>query len=320
MRRAVYVATLTVLVVVVGFVYAYQLGYLSPRRLTIFHAGSLAVPLERLSEKFVEQCPGTRIARESSGSVDAVRKVVDLHRSCDLLAVADYRLIPELMYEGGYASWYLVFASNSLVIAYTEKSRYSDEITSQNWYQILAREDVVIGRSDPDRDPCGYRALMLFQLASIYYGNPAINETLAGHEKTVIKPKSVELLAGLEAGTIDYAIEYKSVAIQHGLKYVELPDELNLSNPEMAEYYSQAVVVIRHGEETLEIRGSPILYGITVPSTAQNVETAVKFLQFLLSEDGRRILEECGMQPVYPALTDNLDAVPEVLRQHATQK
>ena len=32
--------------------------------------------------------------------------------------------------------------------------------------------------------------------------------------------------------------QYKSVAIQHNLKYIELPDEINLSDPSNAEIYN----------------------------------------------------------------------------------
>jgi len=38
-------------------------------------------------------------------------------------------------------------------------------------------------------------------------------------------------VALLEANAIDYMFQYKSVAIQHGLKYIELPKEINLSDP-----------------------------------------------------------------------------------------
>jgi len=32
--------------------------------------------------------------------------------------------------------------------------------------------------------------------------------------------------------------QYKSVAIQHGLKYIELPKEINLSDPSKIDIYS----------------------------------------------------------------------------------
>ena len=310
------IVTIIVLIAILlgGLFYTYQSGYLFPNYLTIFHAGSLSVPLQKIGEEFSHKHPRIRIAFESSGSIDAVRKITDLNKSCDVLAVADWILIPKMMYDK-HASWVIIFASNEMVIAYTDKSKYSNEIDSTNWYKILSRDDVTIGRSDPNCDPCGYRALMVFQLASIYYSDPSINTTLWEHENTIVKPKSVELLALLEAGQLDYAFEYKSVAVQHHLKYVELPDEINLSNWTLRDYYAQVNVTISKGSEKVVIKGAPILYGVTIPSNAKHPSDAIEFIKFMLSEDGRNIIEECGQNPIYPAYTDELARVPPELKE-----
>ena len=312
------IITIIILIAILlgGFFYAYQSGYLFPNYLTIFHAGSLSVPLQKIGEEFLHKHPRIRIAFESSGSVDAVRKITDLNKSCDILAVADWILIPKMMYDK-HASWVIIFASNEMVIAYTDESKYSKEIEENptDWYKILSRDDVTIGRSDPNCDPCGYRALMVFQLASIYYSDPSINTTLWEHENTIVKPKSVELLALLEAGQLDYAFEYKSVAVQHHLKYVELPDEINLSNWTLRDYYAQVNVTISKGNEKVVIKGAPILYGVTIPSNAKHPSDAIEFIKFMLSKDGRKIIEECGQNPIYPAYTDELARVPPELRE-----
>ena len=310
------IITIIILIAILlgGLFYAYQSGYLFPNYLTIFHAGSLSVPLQKIGEEFSHKHPRIRIAFESSGSVDAVRKITDLNKSCDVLAIADWILIPKMMYDK-HASWVIIFASNEMVIAYTDKSKYSNEINSTNWYKILSRDDVTIGRSDPNCDPCGYRALMVFQLASIYYSDPSINTTLWEHENTIVKPKSVELLALLEAGQLDYAFEYKSVAVQHHLKYVELPDEINLSNWTLRDYYAQVNVTISKGNEKVVIKGAPILYGVTIPNNAKHPSDAIEFIKFILSEDGRKIINECGQNPIYPAYTDELARVPPELKE-----
>ncbi len=305
-------AILVIAVVAIGTLYSYQQGYFSPSYLKVFHAGSLTVPLNKVGEAFRSEHPNVRFDFESSGSVDAVRKLTDLGKPCDVLAVADWRLIPKLMYDE-YADWTIIFASNEMVIAYTNQSKYAGEINSSNWYKVLARDGVVIGRSDPDRDPCGYRTLMLFQLASIYYGDPSINETLWNHADTVVKPKSVQLLTGLESGQIDYAFEYKSVAVQHHLNYVELPDELNLGDPDLEPYYAKVSVLVHKGNETIEIKGAPILYGLTIPKDAENRDLAIEFVKFLLSGEGRELVESCGQNVIYPAYVDRPSSVPKEL-------
>jgi len=314
-KKVIVTIIILIAIVIAGFFYAYQSGYLFPNYLTIFHAGSLSVPLQKISEEFSHKHPRIRIAFESSGSVDAVRKITDLNKSCDVLAVADWILIPKMMYDDNYASWVIIFASNEMVIAYTDKSKYSNEINSTNWYKILSKDDVTIGRSDPNCDPCGYRTLMVFQLASIYYSDPSINTTLWKHEKNVTRPKSVELLALLEAGQLDYAFEYKSVAVQHSLKYIELPDEINLSNWTLRNYYAQVNVTVSKGDEKVVIKGAPILYGVTIPSNVEHPSDAIEFIKFMLSEDGRNIIDECGQNPIYPAYTDDLTRIPPELKE-----
>ncbi|MDI6846940.1 MAG: extracellular solute-binding protein, partial [Candidatus Bathyarchaeia archaeon] len=272
----------------------------------------------KIGEEFSHKYSRIRIAFESSGSVDAIRKMTDLNRSCDILAVADYNLIPKMMYDN-HASWVIIFASNEMVIAYTDGSKYNNEINSTNWYEILSKDEVTIGRSDPNCDPCGYRALMVFELASIYYSDPFINTTLWEHSNTVVRPKSVELLALLEAGQIDYAFEYKSVAVQHNLNYVELPDEINLSNWTMSNYYASVNITISKDDEHMVITGAPILYGVTIPKNAEHESEAVDFVKFMLSQDGRNIIEECGQNSMYPAYTDDVSRVPSELREFVQQ-
>jgi len=48
-----------------------------------------------------------------------------------------------------------------MVIMYINTSKYANEITTDNWYRVLTRPDVQVGRSNPDIDPNGYRTLMV---------------------------------------------------------------------------------------------------------------------------------------------------------------
>ncbi|GAI28734.1 unnamed protein product, partial [marine sediment metagenome] len=96
--------------------------------------------------------------------------------------------------------------------AYTNKSRFGNEINRDNWYEILQRDGVRYGRSDPNQDPCGYRTLMVWQLAEDYYNAPELYDKLYGAAGELIRPKEVDLIALLESGDLDYAFEYSSVA------------------------------------------------------------------------------------------------------------
>ena len=182
--------------------------------LVIFHAGSLSVPFGEVSAEFEKAHPDISVKAEAAGSRMCARKISDLGRACDVMGSADYKVIANLL-MGEHAEFNIRFALNEMAIAYTDESRGSGDITAENWYDILAKDDVAFGRSDPDMDPCGYRTLMVFQLAEKHYEVPGLAAGLQAKDKH-IRPKETDLLALLEAGEIDYVFIYRSVAAQHG--------------------------------------------------------------------------------------------------------
>lgn len=115
-------------------------------------AGSLAGPFEKMKAAFGTEHPGVTVVLEPGGSVDCIKKVTRNGKPADLLASADYALIPKMMVPE-HADWYLAFAKNRMVLTYTNESRYADEITAVNWYEVLARDGVRWGISDPNSDP-----------------------------------------------------------------------------------------------------------------------------------------------------------------------
>ncbi|MEA3309905.1 MAG: tungstate ABC transporter substrate-binding protein WtpA [Chloroflexota bacterium] len=284
--------------------------------LTIFHAGSLTVPMKELTEAFQAEHPDVIFETEASGSNAAARKISELGREADVMMSADYTVIDKLLIPD-FADWNVRFARNTMVIAYTEQSQHASEINSDNWYEILTRDGVIYGHSDPDADPCGYRTLLVWQLAEAHYGVPGLNAQLEEHcPPENVRPKSVTLIALLESGDMDYAWEYRSVAVQHGMKFVELPDEINLSQVAQADFYSQATVEIAGKEpgETMTMTGKPIVYGVTIPNDAPSPKLATEFVKFLLGPEGQAIMEAQGQPPIVPPVSDNRESLPETLQ------
>ncbi len=290
-------------------------------KLPIYHAGSLTIPFRQLSEAFTRLHPGVEILLESAGSLTTIRKVTELGKEGGVIGSADYTAIPKLMFPE-YADWYITFASNQLCLAYTDKSRFRDEINGDNWYQILQRDGVRYGRSDPDQDPCGYRTLMVWQLAEDYYNEPGLYHQLDSAAGGLMRPKEVDLIALLESGDLDYAFEYSSIAVQHNLNRVVLPSEINLSSEQFSEYYATAQVEIPGKEpgETITQTGTPIVYGVTIPKNFPNPELAVAWVDFLLSADGIAIMAANGQPPIIPAVTNDKDKLPDELKEYVTQR
>lgn len=311
--------------------------------LKVFHAGSLSVPLSTIESEFEGANSNVDVRREASGSVDAVKKITDLGKKADVLASADYSLI-ETMMMPEYASWGILFARNEMVLAYTDESQGHNGINSTNWQDILRQSGVKIGFSDPNSDPCGYRALMVIKLHELYIShdnlfqdlivnNSAFTQTKVNNSwelnapsdqkpanNIVIRPKETDLVALLEVHTIDYLFIYKSIAVQHadsGMKYIELDQRENLGNHSMDDSYGVVSVVKNYGTEGAKlVKGRSIVYGLTIPKCSEHPDLALKFVEFILSDKGRAVFQNCGQDPIYPAQVIGKDNLPDELRRY----
>jgi molybdate/tungstate transport system substrate-binding protein len=281
----------------------------------MFHAGSLSVPFAEIEKVFEAKYPQYDVKREASGSVAAARKTTDLKRAADVMASADYKVIDNMLIPN-HAKFNAHFATNEMVLAYTEKSKYAKEITSDNWPDIFLKEGVTVGHSNPNLDPCGYRSMLVTMLAEKHYNKPGLYDKLFGYgdhyevgeedtKKVIVRPKETDLLGLLEAHQYDYLYIYKSVADQHKLHYVTLPKEVSLQSAELAELYKSAKFNIdgkKPGEVKAQV-GAPMVYGITVlqnENSPVNKEGAVKLVNFILSPEGAAILKKNGQDAIQP--------------------
>lgn len=284
--------------------------------LTVFGAGTLAVPFRALDKLFQKQHPEVVVQPEFGGSVMMARRITDLHRRADVLAVADYHVIPKYLFGAGdeksYAKWYVGFAGNAITFAYTAKSRYAHDITPKNWYKVLARPGVEIGRSNPDTDPSGYQMLQMLSLAAQFYGEPELaNGILANAPLTNMRDTETALLSALELGQIDYLAIYRSDAIQHGLDYLHLPARIDLSDPADAAFYESGIAETKNGA----LHGKPIVYAVTIPTNAPEPALAAMYVELLLSPAGQAIMAHDGFRVINPAYGMGQAAMPHAIAQ-----
>ena len=288
----------------------------SRKELLIFHAGSVSVPLKELSDAFMRNNPEVTINHEAAGSITSIRKITDLQRECDILISADYKLIDELLIPQ-YASYNILFSSNDIVLIYNDRSKYNDIINADNWYEILLKDNVLFGRSDPDSDPCGYRTEICARIAERFYNSSGLSDSLLNKDHEYIRPKASDLLALLEVNAVDYIFEYKSVAEQHKLQYIEFSDSINLSSPLLEEWYRNFSTEIsgqKPGDKII-LQGEPIVYGLTIIKQSRNHKIAESFIRFMLSEDeGREILNENYHRLLDPLIIHNPEKLSEALK------
>ena len=318
----------------------------------VFAAGSLIIPFAELEKAFEAENPDIDVQAEYHGSIQVMRHVTDLHEQIDVVATADASLIPMLMYAGTdpesgqpYANWYIRFASNRLAIAYRPQSLYASEINEENWAEVLARPDVRLGLSDPRFDALGYRMLMAFALEEnrrgqynlfepVFNGQfsfpvtifrdedlttitvPEVLETKPGAH-ILMRGGSIMLIALLESGDLDYAFEYESVVRQHGLEMLTLPETVNMGESRFEDSYRAVQVNLdfqRFATVKPEFRGERIGYGITIPTNAPHPDEAARFISFLLSPQGRAIMESVYHPLFNPCPADGFANMPESLQ------
>jgi molybdate/tungstate transport system substrate-binding protein len=289
--------------------------------LTIFHAGSLSIPFREVSTLFEKRHPDIEVRAEAAGSRDCARKITDLHRPCDVFGSADEQVTQTLLMPE-YTDFSLRFATNEMVLAYTDRSQYSSELRDDNWPEILSREEVRLGRADPDRDPCGYRTLMVLQLGERHYGLPGLAERLeAKGGGRFLRANATDLVALMDAGEIDYMFAYRSICAQHYFQYLRLPREVNLADPDLAATYATATVEVtgKQPGETITMTGTPIVYSVSIPRDAPNRPAAEAWVALLLSPEGQAVMESNGQPALAPPTTDQPEELPDALRPLCSQ-
>ena len=87
-----------------------------------------------------------------------------------------------------------------------------------------------------------------------------------------------------------------AVAQASGLRYLDLPPEVDLGDPGRAALYASASVWIPRGagRDSIRISGAPILYALSIPTGATNIPSARAFTEFLFGPRGREILTRNG--------------------------
>jgi tungstate transport system substrate-binding protein len=305
------------------------------RPLKVYHAGSLQTSFGKLEKMFEKAHADVDVQLFSGGSGALVDKVNKQNQKADVLASADYSLISKYLYPANATS-YVNFAKNTIVLCYTDQSKYSQEINKDNWYMILARDGVSYAISDPKSDPAGYRSLMTIGLAEGNYNYPFIFDTLVkpyskitktsskntwtidvtttapDGKKLTITPTGPDIAPLIKDGKVDYGFEYSSVAVQSGLKYVKLPPEIDLSDPARMAVYQTMQVKRPSGTTTVTEVGMPIIYAVTVPVSARTPDMGYEFVKLLVSSDGQAVLNADGQTPIVPA--EAYGSVPDALK------
>ena len=283
--------------------------------LVVYNAASITRPMRAVLDSFAFRT-GARYVQESASSLELVRKITELQSLPDVVALADPDLFPALL-EPAFTTWHALFGRNRIVLAYTGRSRGAADVVRGRWWEVLERPGVQVGRSDPNTDPSGYRTLLVWQLAARHYGVPDLEaRMLRAAPPRNVRPREADQVALLQAGELDYIWTYENLATLMSLPYLRLPDAVDLGSPDDSARYATASTRVagRRRSDTLTVRGRPILFGVSIPRGAARAAMADRFVAYLLSAEGQRILRRTGFDALdEPALVGR--EVPPLVRE-----
>ncbi|SJZ30748.1 extracellular solute-binding protein [Selenihalanaerobacter shriftii] len=320
MKNSQIIAIIIIFVIVGALVINFNLDA-SDGKLKSIYAGSLLSVMENKINPKLEEKFQLNVQGEGHGSLRGARMINEGLRSPDIYLSADPAVNEQLLLgnkNSDLIDWYLSFLSNELVIAYSPDNHFKNEIKKvtsgdKEWYKLLLMDGFRLGRTDPNLDPKGYRTLFMLDLAAKYYDQDNLKKkVLNNNEQKLIFPE-IELMAMLETSQLDAAVTYKNEAIERGLPYISLPDQVNLSNPKYTDFYEE----VKYATDNNEVfRGKPIIYTITILNESENKSAAINVLDYILSNSGREFFVKHGFNVIPIQFKGNKNDIPVKLQKY----
>jgi len=219
--------------------------------------------------------------------------------------------------ENERARWYMTILHSRTALLYSPRSRFADDFEAARtsglpWYEVLLRPGLVLKRPDPTVDSGGYRAIFVFELAEKHYRIPGLKHRIIGIDNNESqyfdRTKDYPLLRN---GSIDATVQFVTNALVGGVPYIDLPEEVDQSDPARAEWYATVSYTNPRGQT---FQGAPASYGVTIPTAVENAAGAEAFVRFLLSESSLNKLERAGFLRAEIVATGDLNTIPSSLR------
>ncbi len=268
----------------------------------VTYAGSMGKVMDRsLGPAFAKQNDG-KYEGQGQGAYGMARLLASKKITADVFV----SITPgpmQILKDAGLIDEAVPVASTSMVVAYSPKGKFAQQFaqskgTDASWLKVLATPGIKFGRTDPINDPKGQNIIFTLLLAEKYYKQPGIaDKILGGYQNPAQTHLEGGLLARLESGQVDAAAGYESEVISAHLPYVALPDEINLSNPDMAKQWYDTVsfsVKDSAGKDKV-LHTQPLVYYAAILKNAPHGAAAGKaFVDFMLSQPGQALFKQNG--------------------------
>jgi molybdate/tungstate transport system substrate-binding protein len=237
------------------------------KTVSILYAGSLVTPMEG-PVKAALRAHGIDFQGEPGGSKALANLILGGIRSPDVFISVDPQLVAKL---GDRVLTSTTFAGTSLGVAWAPNSKYAATFDGVFAGQLMLEHALEtpglrIGRTDPQLDPKGVYTL---QGVEMWIGLAGRRRILGDDENpSQIFPEQ-DLLARVDTGQADVGFFYRTEAIARGYHFIPLPGKAALTDR--------------------------ITYTLAVMKAAPHPQDAKAFAAFILTGEGRKILEGAGL-------------------------
>ncbi|MHB8772315.1 MAG: molybdate ABC transporter substrate-binding protein [Syntrophales bacterium] len=250
-------------------------------QIEVFHADSLAGPMKAVKAAFEARTPAVTVNLTSGRSQELAERILRGDR-CDVFTPSAPAVVEKVLMtkkvagaERAGASWSVIFSANEMVLITAKGNpRGIKKITD------LTEPGIRFTRVTGEKDLATRRTIDFVRNVASIEGKPeAAQKIIAGAIGDASRVHTVpQTIEDVVTGKADAGVVYYSAAVnaKNTIDIQRFPAAVNISS---------------------EIRNAA-----TVPATAKEPAAAIQFVQFLLSDDGRRILEATGQPPIVPPI------------------
>ncbi|HTX62085.1 MAG TPA: extracellular solute-binding protein [Acidimicrobiales bacterium] len=252
----------------------------------VLTAGSLETIMKTAVEPGFHAATGYTVDDYSHGSTALAQDIKGGVYKADVFwsasATSDKALIGAK--NGSWVSWYITFATTTLVLGYEPKDKFASTIKSEPWWKVITKPGFRVGRTNPVTDPKGRLTVAALKLAARQHDDAALSAIVA-NQTTIFTETS--LVGRLQAGQLDAGFFYAVEASASHFPTVPLTGVT-----EKAEYT------------------------LTVVAKAPHAAAANTFIAWLLSPAAKKLLAAHGLVELSkPVLSGSLSSVPPGLRK-----
>jgi len=247
----------------------------------VFHADSLAGPMKALKAAFEAGNPGVTVNLVSGRSQELAERILN-GDACDVFAPSAPSAIDQALVgkkvkgtDKEAATWSVVFSANEMVLITAKGNPQGIKRLID-----LTKKEVRFSRVTGEKDLATKRTIDFIWNVATLEGKPDLAQGIIDRAAVdPAKPHTVpQTIADVASGKADAGVVYFSAAVaeKEKLEILRFPAMVNLS--------------------------SDIRNAATVPATAKDPATAVKFVWLLISDEGKALLEATGQPPVAPPI------------------